>query len=52
MKEVQAAVRGLSRGTAPGSNRLRPELFKLGGEPFAKLLVSDFEILWPTKEEI
>jgi hypothetical protein len=27
-------------------------LFKLGGEPFAKRLVSDFEILWPTEEEI
>jgi hypothetical protein len=52
MKEVQAAMRGLSRGTAPGSNGLRPELFKLGGEPFAMRLVSDFEILWPTKEEI
>jgi hypothetical protein len=45
-------VRGLSQGTAPGSNGLRPELFKLGGEPFAKQLVSDFEILRPTEEEI
>ncbi len=45
-------MRGLSKGTAPGSNGLRPKLFKLGGEPFAKRLVSDFEILWPTEEEI
>jgi hypothetical protein len=52
LKEVQAAVRDLCQGTAPGSNGLRPELFKLGGEPFAKRLVSDFEILWPTEEEI
>ncbi len=52
LKEVQKAVKGLSRGTAPGSNGLRPELFKLGGEPLARRLVSDFETLWPTEEEV
>ncbi len=50
--EVQKAFKGLSRGTAPGSNGLRPELLKLGGDVLAKRLVSDFDALWPTEEEI
>jgi hypothetical protein len=35
--EVQKAIKGLSRGTVPGSNVLRPELFKLGGDVWQKV---------------
>ena len=52
LAEVQKAIKGLSRGTAPGSNGLRPELFKHGGDALAKRIVSDFGALWPTEEEI
>ncbi len=52
LAEVQRAVKGLSRGTAPGSNGLRPELFKMGGDTLARRLVQDFGILWPTQEEL
>jgi hypothetical protein len=45
-------VKGPSRGTAPGSNGLRPELFKLGGDALANRLVKDFAVLWPTKREL
>ncbi len=50
--EVQTAEKGLSRGTAPGSNGLRPELFKLGGDALANRLVKDFAVLWSTKREL
>ncbi len=50
--EVQTAVKGVSRGTAPGSNGLRPELFKLGGNALANRLVKAFAVLWPSKREL
>jgi hypothetical protein len=52
LAEVQKAIKGLSRGTAPGSNGLRPELFKHGGDALAKRIVSDFGALWPREEEM
>ncbi len=50
--EVQTAVKGVSRGTAPGNNGLRPELFKLGGDALANRLVKDFAVLWPSETEL
>jgi hypothetical protein len=50
--EDQTAEKGLSRGTAPGSNGLRPKLFKLEGNALANRLVKDFAVLWPTEREL
>ena len=47
LMEVEQAIKKLRTGTAPGSNGIRPELFKMGGRCLAERLASDFAILWP-----
>jgi hypothetical protein len=47
LAEIRSAIASLSSGTAPGTNGLRPELFKLAGEPLAKRLCEDIRVLWP-----
>jgi hypothetical protein len=52
LAEVKCAITKLSRGTAPGSNGLRPELFKAGGDMLAERITHDLAEIWPTQEEI
>ena len=52
LAEIEKSIAKLKRGTAPGSNGLRPELFKMGGLCLAQRLKRDFESLWPTPEEL
>jgi hypothetical protein len=45
--EVQFAISKLQKGSAPGSNGLRPEVFKAGGAVLAHRLAHDFRVIWP-----
>jgi hypothetical protein len=45
--EVDAAVRKLKLGRAPGSNDITPDFFRHGGPMLVDRLVNDFELIWP-----
>jgi hypothetical protein len=49
--EISKAVGKLRRGTAPGVNGLRPEMFKKGGSVLVRRLVKDFEAIWPAETD-
>ncbi len=49
--EIDRAIGKLRRGTAPGVNGLRPEMFKKGGSVLVRRLVKGFEAIWPNEAD-